>query len=229
MRGAHPFPTKETQVTTLATDRLALSRQLRDGTRTEHDQAEHSGFVSKLMAGELNSAAYMSLASQQHFIYSALESITDSIRATPQGGTLLFDELTRTPSIAADLTFLIGPDWATTISPLPSTRRYVEALTASAASLPRYAAHAYTRYLGDLSGGQIIKRMLERHYGLGPQGITFYAFAEIPKSKPFKDVYRERLDALEFTDAELAEAVAEATLAFRINQEMFAELGALHC
>jgi heme oxygenase len=216
-------------VTTLATDRPALSVKLREGTRTEHDQAEHSGFVSRLMAGELDTAAYVSLASQQFFIYSALESLTDDVRRLPQGETLLFDELTRTPSIANDLTFLVGPQWPTTIAPLPATQRYVAALTASSTSLPRYAAHAYTRYLGDLSGGQIIRRMLERHYGLGPEGISFYAFAEIPKSKPFKDVYRERLDALDFTDAQLAEAVDEAKLAFRINQAMFAELGALRC
>lgn len=156
-----------------------------------------SGFISRLMSGGLGVDAYVALASQQFFVYSALEAIADDVRALPQGSSLLFDELTRTPSIARDLEHLVGPDWRAIIMPLPATVRYVDALNASATSLPRYAAHAYTRYLGDLSGGQIIKRMLERHYGLGPEGITFYSFEEIPKSKPFKDVYRERLDGLE--------------------------------
>ena len=216
-------------MTILATDRPTLSSRLREGTREEHESAESSGFISRLMSGRLSVDAYVALASQQFFVYSALEAIADDVRTLPQGSSLLFDELTRTPSIARDLEHLVGPDWRAIVMPLPATVRYVEALEASATSLPRYAAHAYTRYLGDLSGGQIIKRMLERHYGLGPEGITFYSFEEIPKSKPFKDVYRERLDGLELDEQQLAEAVAEAKGAFRLNQDLFAELGAQHC
>jgi heme oxygenase len=215
-------------VTILATDRHTLSSRLREGTREEHESAESSGFISRLMSGGLGVDAYVALASQQFFVYSALEAIADDVRTLPQGSSLLFDELTRTPSIARDLEHLVGPDWRAIVMPLPATVRYVDALNASATSLPRYAAHAYTRYLGDLSGGQIIKRMLERHYGLGPEGITFYSFEEIPKSKPFKDVYRERLDGLELDEEQLAEAVAEAKGAFRLNQDLFADLGALH-
>lgn len=215
-------------MTTLATDRPTLSSRLREGTREEHDSAESSGFISRLMSGGLSTDAYVSLASQQFFVYSALEAIADDVRALPQGSSLLFAELTRTPSIVRDLEHLVGPDWQSTVTALPATVRYVDALHASSTSLPRYAAHAYTRYLGDLSGGQIIKRMLERHYGLGPEGITFYSFDEIPKSKPFKDVYRERLDSLALDEQQLAEAVAEAKGAFRLNQDLFAELGALH-
>lgn len=216
-------------MTILATDRPTLSSRLREGTREEHESAESSGFISRLMSGGLGVDAYVALASQQFFVYSALEAIADDVRALPQGSSLLFDELTRTPSIARDLEHLVGPDWRAIVMPLPATVRYVDALNASATSLPRYAAHAYTRYLGDLSGGQIIKRMLERHYGLGPEGITFYSFEEIPKSKPFKDVYRERLDGLELDEEQLAEAVAEAKGAFRLNQDLFADLGAQHC
>ena len=79
---------------------------------------------------------------------------------------------------------------------LPATQVYVDRLAQTADSLPRYAAHAYTRYLGDLSGGQIIKRMLQRHYGFTSEGIAFYDFPRSTRLKPFKDVYRERLDAL---------------------------------
>ncbi len=216
-------------MTILATDRPTLSSRLREGTSEEHESAESSGFISRLMSGGLGVDAYVALASQQFFVYSALEAIADDVRTLPQGSSLLFDELTRTPSIARDLEHLVGPDWRAIVMPLPATVRYVEALEASATSLPRYAAHAYTRYLGDLSGGQIIKRMLERHYGLGPEGITFYSFEDIPKSKPFKDVYRERLDGLELDEEQLAEAVAEAKGAFRLNQDLFADLGAQHC
>ena len=111
---------------------------------------------------------------------------------------------------------------------LPATQVYADRLAQTADSLPRYAAHAYTRYLGDLSGGQIIKRMLQRHYGFTSEGIAFYDFPEIHKLKPFKDVYRERLDALPLDDEARAAVVEEARLAFRLNADVFGELGAAH-
>lgn len=211
-----------------APTRTPLSALLREGTREDHERAEASNFVGHLLAGELTVAAYADLAAQQHAVYTVLEEASAAVRHDPQGATLVFDELTRTPSIEADLTFLVGDDWRERTLVRPATAAYVERLREIGDDLALYAAHAYTRYLGDLSGGQIIKRMLERHYGLGPAGLAFYTFDEIPKTKPFKDVYRERLDALELDDAQLARAVDEARLAFRLNGAMFGDLGAVH-
>ena len=141
----------------------------------------------------------------------------------------MFHEVTRTPEIEKDLTFLVGADWTDRRErSRPATERYVARLREVGTSLPAYAAHAYTRYLGDLSGGQIIKRMLERHYGLTDDGLAFYTFAEIPKSKPFKDVYRERLDALALTSAQRAEVVEEARSPSGSTRTSFGEFGAVH-
>ncbi|WP_083259714.1 heme oxygenase (biliverdin-producing) [Cellulosimicrobium cellulans] len=208
---------------------VTLSQRLREGTRPEHERAETSGFVERLMSGQLDVAAYADLAAQQWAVYRALEDASAAIRSDTQGATLVFDELTRTPEIEKDLAFLVGDDWAERITVHPATERYVARLHEVGGSLPAYAAHAYTRYLGDLSGGQIVKRMLERHYGLSGDGLAFYTFVEIPKSKPFKDVYRERLDALVLSPAELDATVAEAKHAFGLNSAMFADLGAVHC
>ncbi|MCC2318591.1 biliverdin-producing heme oxygenase [Cellulomonas chengniuliangii] len=205
-----------------------LSTLLREGTRPEHEAAEQMGFVEQLMAGHLDRAAYTDLAVQQHAIYTALEAASAEIRAQPGGETIVFDELTRVPSIEADLAFLLGPDWAQQMRVLPATERYAARLRETGSSIALYVAHAYTRYLGDLSGGQIIQRMLERHYGFGAEGVSFYHFAQIPKAKPFKDAYRERLDALDLDEDQRATAVAEAKRAFEHNRALFAELGALH-
>lgn len=208
-----------------------LSLMLKEGTRAEHDEAETSHFISNLMQGKLSIPAYTDLAAQQYVIYCALEDAGEVIRHNtdePRGASVVFDELRRREAIEADLEFLIGQNWREEIDILPATTKYAERLAETANWLGGYAAHAYTRYLGDLSGGQIIKRMLERHYGLGPEGISFYSFPEIAKTKPFKDLYRERLDALRFEGQEATDVVAEAQLAFRLNRALFTELGQRH-
>ena len=89
-----------------------------------------------------------------------------------------------------------------------------------------FIAHHYIRYLGDLSGGQIIKSMLRRAYGYTDEGVRFYTFADIPKLKPFKDSYRAALDALDLAPAAEALFIAEVNDAYAFNRAVFDELGA---
>jgi heme oxygenase len=206
----------------------SLSTRLREGTRAEHQAAESEGFVERLLSGRLDVAAYADLAAQQLEVYRALEEASAMVRLDPHGADLVFAELERVPAIERDLAHLYGAGWRDAVRILSTTRVYAARLRDVGAGLPEYAAHAYTRYLADLSGGQIIKRMMQRHYGMGAEGLAFYDFPEIPKAKPFKDLYRERLDALRLDPAQTARAVAEAQEAFRLNRAVFAELGAAH-
>lgn len=206
----------------------ALSLALREGTREQHGQAEGMAFVERLLAGDLDRAAYTDLAVQQLAIYTALEQAGAELRAAGGDHGLVFEELTRVPAIERDLAFLVGTDWPERVVFLPATRAYAERLAACSSDVATYAAHAYTRYLGDLSGGQVVKRMVQRHYGLTDEGVAFYDFPEIHKLKPFKDVYRERLDQLPLDAGQRAAVVAEAQVAFSLNQRMFAELGERH-
>lgn len=205
-----------------------LSAALRAGTRQDHEDAERSVFVERLMGGTLPLAGYVDLAAQQHAIYTALEAAGDRLAAGGTHGDLVFPELVRVPAIEADLAFLVGPDWRAQVRVLPATADYVARLEQVGDDLPRYAAHAYTRYLGDLSGGQIMKRMIERHHGLSGDGVSFYDFPQIHKLKPFKDVYRDRLDSLDLTPEQRDEVVEEARVAFRLNRAVFQDLAAAH-
>jgi heme oxygenase len=58
--------------------------------------------------------------------------------------------------------------------------------------------------------------------------VAFYAFPAIPKPKPFKDLYRARVDALELDAAGRAAVVEEARAAFRHNRALFAALAEVH-
>jgi len=210
------------------TESPQLSLQLREGTRAAHDRAETVTFIADLMGGRLNREAYADLAAQQYGIYVALETAGERIGAEARGAGIVFPELTRTPSIEADLEFLYGAQWRERIDVLPVAEQYAERIAAVGGNLARYAAHAYTRYLGDLSGGQAIKRLVQRHYGFGEEGVSFYTFEAVPKAKPFKDLYRERLDALDLDAEEVADAVAEADIAFDFAARLFEALGERH-
>ena len=205
-----------------------LSLALREGTREQHARAEGMEFIDALVGGRLGRDAYTALAVQQLAIYTALEGAGEQLRAAGDDHGLVFDELTRVPAIEQDLAFLLGTGWRDDVAFVPATRAYAERLAGCGADVATYAAHAYTRYLGDLSGGQVVKRMVQRHYGLPDEAVSFYDFPEIHKLKPFKDVYRERLDALPLDEAQRAAVVAEAQVAFSLNQAMFAELGEVH-
>ncbi len=205
-----------------------LSTLLREGTRAEHEAAEGSAFVDDLLAGRLTVAAYADLALQLHTVYRALEEVGEAVRATPEGAGVVFDELLRVPALESDLAHLLGPAWREAARPVPAAVAYAAEIRAGGADTGAYVAHAYTRYLGDLSGGQVIGRMVQRHYGVPAEGVAFYAFPAVPKPKPFKDLYRARVDALPLTDAQRVAVVERARVAFRHNRALFAALGERH-
>ncbi|NLV78900.1 MAG: biliverdin-producing heme oxygenase [Rhodococcus sp.] len=209
------------------TEIVGFAERIRTGTQQEHNDTENSEFVTTLLDGQLNADAHTALIAQTWFVYDALERIGATYGDDPIVGPFLSPELLRTAALEADLEFLIGPDWRTTIAPLPATVAYVERLDEVAARSPEaFLAHHYLRYLGDLSGGQIIRRMLERAYGYERDGLRFYIFDEIPKPKPFKDDYRAKLDAAPL-DADQQQAVIdEANLVFGLNRALFTDLGA---
>jgi len=89
-----------------------------------------------------------------------------------------------------------------------------------------FIAHHYTRYLGDLSGGQAIARLVSRQHGFEGDGVAFYDFAELGPIPHFKKAYREALDSLgaELSDAERQRMCDEVREAYRFNTETFRDL-----
>lgn len=197
---------------------------LRAATAKAHENAEHSAFVTDLMGGKLDVDAYVALAGQLLFVYRALEDTGSGLSGNPIADAVLDDRLRRVPSLTADLLALGAEPSALTM--LPVTAEYVAAIEASRADAVRYLAHHYTRYLGDLSGGQIIANRMRNLYGVAPEALTFYRFDRIDKVKRYKDAYRDRLDALDLDRAGVGALTAEAISAFEYNQRLFGALEA---
>ena len=200
-----------------------VSTLLREATQDAHSRAETTSFVTDLMSGRLSIAAFTALAAQHQAIYTALEDLGRRVVDQPGAAALVRPELERCAALAEDLRALTGERPVPPV--LAATERYTDRLH-ELDDLAGYAAHAYTRYLGDLSGGQAIKRMMQLHYGMADEGLTFYTFAQIEKIPPYKASYRTALDELPLDEAGRERLVEEARAAFRYNEAVFIELGA---
>jgi heme oxygenase len=145
-------------------------------------------------------------------------------RLGSRGGAVPRAELLRA-SLTADLEYLVGADWSAQIETLPATEAYCERIRASAAWNGGIVAHHYVRYLGDLSGGQFLGRVVARVYDL-PDGLgtSLYRFDDIASPKAFKEAYRAHLDAAPWDTVERARIVDEANAAFACNSAIFSAL-----
>lgn len=204
----------------------SLSARLKAATRDEHERTESAPFVTALMGGRLDRDAYAALLAQSYLFYDVLEQAGEAWRGDPVIGGFVSDDLLRVAALAADLAWLYGPGWRDRLDPLPATQRYTDRMREVCFdSRSAFVAHHYTRYLGDLSGGQIIRNRLRANYGLTDDGVRFYVFDRITKPKPFKDNYRRLLDETPWGAGEPTNLVAEANEAFRLNRGVFDDLG----
>lgn len=205
---------------------MLFSTRLREATREDHQATESSGYLATLVAGGLARPGYAAMVAQHWFIYQALEDAVERMRGDPVAGRFVADELARLPALRSDLEFLVGPGWPERIAASPATTAYRDRIRAACDGWPAgFIAHHYTRYLGDLSGGQSIRRALVRRYGLADgRGVAFYDFRGLGPPAAFKRRYRARLDTLPYPAAELDRLVAEVKLAYRHNLRVFADL-----
>jgi len=205
---------------------LSFSAALRERTWDSHGDSEGAEFMADLMKGRGTREDYIALVAQHYFVYQALETAAARFVDDPEVVPFLSPALTRMPALEADLEFLLGTDWRTRIAPLPTAVRYVERIDSIAADGwgGGFVAHHYTRYLGDLSGGQHIGKLMQRHFGFETNGIGFYLFDEIANPSEFKTHYRHELDAATWDAAQQERVIDEVLVAYRLNTELFTDL-----
>ncbi|WP_405581536.1 heme oxygenase (biliverdin-producing) [Streptomyces sp. NBC_01092] len=206
----------------------SFSTVIRTASHEEHVQAETSTFMSDMLGGMLGVDAYARYTEQLWFVYEALEAGAERLASDPVAGPFIQPELFRQASLERDLAHLRGPRWRSRVSALPATEAYAERVRECARQWPAgYIAHHYTRYLGDLSGGQIIRDKAEKTWGFARKGdgVRFYVFEQISNPAAFKRSYRELLDAVRADDLEKQRVVAECKRAFALNTAVFRALG----
>lgn len=196
-----------------------FSTRLKASTAVIHDEVEHTTFMVDLMEGRLDADAYSLLLKQYEVIYDALEKKSRDFADDPVFRPFYEVSLFRFERILSDLAELGETELPVTAS--------AEAFAAHLNALEtpeQVIAHHYTRYLGDLSGGQAIGALMARHYGLRTSALTMWDFTALGKTKPFKDAYRQRLNEIASTGGDEQTVIAETMTAFTLNGELLSEL-----
>lgn len=201
----------------------SLAERLRSATRELHAEVERAGVMRRLLRGDLPRPAYCALLRSLHAIYAALEAALQRHSGHPQIAPWMRPELPRRERLERDLLALHGADWAE-IACAPAAQRYAGHLQVLCDERPGLlAAHGYVRYLGDLSGGQALARVVSRSLGAG-HAVSFYDFGGPDAAGRLAAALRAGLARIA-PDAHSAQGlVDEARAAFIRHRELFEEL-----
>ncbi len=218
--GGHPHAKPE--------DDGSFSYAIRTATWGDHGDSEGSSIMEDIMRMRGTLADYAALAAQHYFMYEALEEASNLLVADGRYAALHPAALVREAALVEDLELLFGADWREQIVAEPATLAYAARIRELAAEgwLPGVIAHHYTRYLGDLSGGQMIAKRVKKQHGFDRTGIAFYDFTELGDIAEYKQLYRGILDELGegLDEAERLRVIDEVKLAYRFNTEVFVDM-----
>jgi len=204
-----------------------LSQRLREGTSALHSAAEHAGVMPVMLRGALPARGFWQLQRNLLLVYETLEAGLARHATHPVLALLQLGPLARCAALQADLAAGAGPDWSTVLPPAgAAATAYADRLQALAGHQPcALAAHAYVRYLGDLAGGQALRRVAQKAYGLqGDAGTRFFDFGPPAEVARLGHGLRIALDSLPLDDTAQQALVAEAQWAFAQHVRLFDEL-----
>lgn len=204
-----------------------LSQRLREETNDAHLRAERSGIMRSLLRGIITRDAYVVLLRNLAGIYGPLEEELGRHADHPALIGIDLVVLRRLPALERDITALDIDPSQHTHTERRATQDYAARLREVGRSSPELLlAHAYVRYMGDLSGGLMLEKMVAKtlEIGNGDDGLAFYAFPLIPDPVGFKQAFRGALDAAACVVKSPDAIVREAQHAFALHERLFREL-----
>jgi heme oxygenase (biliverdin-producing, ferredoxin) len=190
-------------------------------TKALHVEAERTGIIRDLLRGEASREGYILLLRNLLPAYRAMEQGLERHRDSPALGKLAGFRLDRAPALESDLVAMCGERWSQHIPLLAAGELYSKRIEKAAeGDGTRLISHAYTRYLGDLSGGQILQRLLARSLELRPSELSFYDFPQFSDLDALKADYRQTLDKAGALAADPQMVIEEGAIAFSLNIDL---------
>lgn len=216
---------------------FGLCNELRKKTTKKHIEAESVPFIKRFIHLEVCPYQYRIYLANLYKIYEAMEPALEQVSPNHKLLKYIFFpfELNRCSALEKDLRFFYGPNWKNLMTILPSTKPYIDRIKQLAEDPSKHhllIAHASTRYLGDLYGGQQLMKKARAALKLPEgKGTMFYDFSNIrktPKYKysvvQFRNYFEKRMNKIPVTAQECDQIIAEANLVFELNMHVFEDL-----
>jgi heme oxygenase (biliverdin-producing, ferredoxin) len=204
---------------------MSFADALRQRTGDLHGEAERSGVVLDIVRRRVTRHGYALYLRNLLPAYQQLERCLVLQGEQPALQGIARPELFRSRALESDLQILWGAGWDRYLPVLASSSRYADRVArAGRGDGSPLIAHAYTRYLGDLNGGQVLSRILARSLGIDARALSYYEFADIADVPRFVAHYRVALDRAGDALLHAGEVLEEAELAFRLNIDLSLEV-----
>ena len=213
----------------MSVEPFSLAHSLKESTMKAHHKAEQSQFMKQLFQGKCSHQSYLIYLWALKEIYQTLEAEMEDLKDHDYIQKIYLPELFRLHSLEEDLAQW-GFDENTEIPPQvrQAVDNYCSRLKNLAKSAPYLlTAHAYVRYLGDLSGGQMLGKVLPKNFQR-ETGFAFYDFSHLDAQEAKTD-YRRRLDELGDRSEEKAKGICEEAIhSFVLNSQLFSSLDSVN-
>ena len=182
---------------------------IKELTWEHHKKAERQEFVKVLMSGNIDHKLYAIYLYNQFHCYATLEMYAQDL-------SLFVDTpgLQRASAIKKDYYKLWQEDYAPDLT--TSTIDYLRHIESIKEDTEKLYAHIYVRHLGDLSGGQMIRRKTP-----GPNNYYFFT----PEQMKYKEIVRMKIN--QYLNIYQVNVVSEARLCFEYATRLFGEMNDL--
>lgn len=157
-----------------------MNTTLKDLTWENHKKAERTRFVSRLIKKQITPHQYYIYLSNVLMCYYVLEESASSLGLLKD-----IETIKRSVFISKDIAELETEYRFQIPKILPSTQRYIDYIQSISRVPEKLMAHIYVRHMGDLSGGQILKKMVPG------KGLYYHFDQDVSQ---LKDEIRKRLD-----------------------------------
>jgi heme oxygenase len=189
-----------------------------------HHQAEAMGFSRSLLAGSASPLQLAALIRALAPAYDQLEALAPAAASALGGEAIPWQALARRAALAHDQSQLAA---LPATPPSAAGAVWMERLQALAATAPhRLLAHAYVRYGGDLSGGQLLAPAAAAILAAaGRPALQFWRFTQ-PVAE-LRQHLHDGIEALRLSPGEEEELLEEAEAALGLTHQLLAELDTL--
>ncbi|MBK8915211.1 MAG: biliverdin-producing heme oxygenase [Phycisphaerales bacterium] len=196
---------------------------LRQLTADHHRRAEQQPLEQALARGTLPKDVYVQMLEQRYCVHRALDRLTrDACNRDARLSGLVYEELLQWGRLAADLRhFGVAEE---EVEALPATAALCAEMETAAAEEPASMLGFYYVTEGSKNGAGFLAPRVRAAYGLNGDAGTSYMNPHGPRQRELWAAFKERMNAVAFTELERERIVAAALRMFDAISETDAAL-----